>query len=620
LQIPKNIEIRNAVGKTVAFLSPQADGLKDVYADCRLNAESTLEFLLPANSPKLSEITPECQIWANNKVYNILKPDAIDVVRDENNKLWVKYMAVERWNELNTKYNEPYISNDPNIPVPANLAVIIVGGGSDLSGGLYQVGTAAHAMYAVLNGSGWSVGTVDVTGIHDLEAEKISRLELIKTIQEIWGGYIVWDSVNKTVSLRSNNTWQNYTGFQIKYKKNLKNITRTQSNRIITKLYPFGKDDLDIASVNGGVKYLVNNSYTANEYIGIYRNPDIENAQELKDIATVELALNCHPRYLYRVKIVDARVLPEYSHEYFAVGDLVDVIDPDVAPESPKPRIIRYKYNIFRPWECELELGDPEERFVESLKASFDTSSFVGSVFNSSGRMSGYNVQDATITNAKITNLEANKITTNEAKITTAQIESLIVGTNVIMGASATISWSQVTDQPTIPTLPSYIKSTYIDATTVMSPTIVGGTITGGSITSNSTITVETDAIVGNALRLYKSNLPYAIFKNDSTSSGEGILKIGQETTIGSGVTNLKYMHIYAGELYVYKDLLVQTSIKKAGYEVATENYVATALSNYYTKTEIGTILSNNYYTKAQTDEAIDSVMQDHLDQYHGGG
>jgi len=234
--------------------------------------------------------------------------------------------------------------------------------------------------------------------------------------------------------------------------------------------------------------------------------------------------------------------------------------------------------------------------------------------------MSGYNVQDATITNAKITNLEANKITTNIAKITTAQIESLIVGTNVIMGASATISWSQVTDQPTIPTLPSYIKSTYIDATTVMSPTIVGGTITGGSITSNSTITVETDAIVGNALRLYKSNLPYAIFKNDSTSSGEGILKIGQETTIGSGVTNLKYMHIYAGELYVYKDLLVQTSIKKAGYEVATENYVATALSNYYTKTEIGTILSNNYYTKAQTDVAIDSVMQDHLDQYHGGG
>ena len=30
--------------------------------------------------------------------------------------------------------------------------------------------------------------------------EKTSRLELIRAIQDIWGGYIVWDSINKTVS------------------------------------------------------------------------------------------------------------------------------------------------------------------------------------------------------------------------------------------------------------------------------------------------------------------------------------------------------------------------------------------------------------------------------------
>ena len=69
-----------------------------------------------------------------------------------------------------------------------------------------------------------------------------------------------------------------------------------------------------------------------------------------------------------------------------------------------------------------------------------------------------------------------------EAKIGTALIDELIVGTNVIMGANATISWSQVSSQPYIPTLPAYITSTKITSTTIESPNITGGTITGGTV------------------------------------------------------------------------------------------------------------------------------------------
>lgn len=172
------------------------------------------------------------------------------------------------------------------------------------------------------------MGTVDVPGIHDLETEKESILANIKKVQEIWSGYLVWDSVNKTVSLRDANTWQPYNGFQIRYAKNLKHITRTQSNRLVTKLYPFGHDDLDIASVNNGVKYITNFSYTTREYVGIYKNQDIYDPQELLEKAIAELELNCRPRYNYKVKIADLRTLPEYSHEDFSLGDMVDVIDP----------------------------------------------------------------------------------------------------------------------------------------------------------------------------------------------------------------------------------------------------------------------------------------------------
>lgn len=418
MQIPKYIEIKNANGQRVAFLSPKSDGLKECWTDARLNGESTLEFMLPANSEKIEELTPECQIWAGGRVYTLLQDEASDTIMEENGSLWTKFMAVERWAELDSQYIEPYLSNDPTIPVPADLAVIIVGGGTNLSGGIYPTGSAVHAMYAVLQGSGWSLGTVDVLGIHDLEMEKVSRLQLIKEIQKIWGGYLVWDSVNKIVHLRSGDFWQNYTGFQIRYAKNLKHITRTQSNRLVTKLYCFGYENLDIASVNNGNKFIVNTSYTTREYVGIYSNPDIKDAEELKEKGEAELDLMCRPRYNYQIKVVDLRTLPEYNHEDFSLGDMTDVINPRLKINE-NVRIIRHKYNLFQPWKSEMELGDPLERLVEQLKTSFNTAGFINNTFNSSGYMSGGKLVDLSITYKQL----------GMASVTTQAIAPLAVNT-----------------------------------------------------------------------------------------------------------------------------------------------------------------------------------------------
>ncbi len=418
MQIPKHIEVK-AAGKTVAFLSPTSDGLKDIFIDTRLNGESTLEFSLPSDNEKNNELTPECEIYAGGKVYNLLKEDCIDEVMDEGGKIVTKYMAVERFNELDNMYPEPYITNDPNIFSPADLSVIIVGGGSDLSNGQYLVGSAAHALHAVLKGTNWNIGVCDVTGIHDLEMEKVSVLQLIKQIQDTWGGFIVWDSLNKIVHLRDGNQWKNYTGFQVKYAKNLKHITRIQSNKLITKMYCFGKDNLDIANINNGIKYVTDFSYTNNIYTSIYSNPDIENAEELKQKGIAELQLNSKPKYNYQVKMVDLRTLPEYSHEEFTLGDMVDVINHKMNIEA-NVRVLRHKYNVFEPWKCELELGDPVERLVEKLKASFNTTGFIDNTFNSFGEMSGKKLVDGTVIGNAIADaaLEASKFNIKQLILT----------------------------------------------------------------------------------------------------------------------------------------------------------------------------------------------------------
>ena len=120
-----------------------------------------------------------------------------------------------------------------------------------------------------------------------------------------------------------------------------------------------------------------------------------------------------------------------------------------------------------------------------------------------------------------------NQLVAGTAKITTGMIENLVVGSNVSMGSNASISWSNVSGRPTIPTtagevgaLPStYINSegvwtgkvnaNSITAGTMSGDKINGGTITGvtisgttinGATINGGSINVDTNAFVGDRL------------------------------------------------------------------------------------------------------------------------
>ena len=73
------------------------------------------------------------------------------------------------------------------------------------------------------------------------------------------------------------------------------------------------------------------------------------------------------------------------------------------------------------------------------------------------------------------------------ARISTALIESLEVGRNVIMGPNATISWNNITGVPGNIINPPYIQQTFIDATNIFSPNITGGVLTGSLIQTATT-------------------------------------------------------------------------------------------------------------------------------------
>lgn len=374
------IIVRDAAGNLAAFLSPETDKIKDCFISKRLNEEHTLEFMLPMTSSKWPELDAECRIIADNYEFVILRPDAIDVQRDETGRVWGKVIAAGSWILMDKSFVT--VSNDPALPVPPDLSVTLISGGPSKGG--FPQGSAGSALSYLLEGSDWEVGTVDVTGVRDLETEKLSLLKNIQEVQKIWGGYLVWEYVfdsegnvtNRKVHLRDESLWQDYNGFQVRYAKNLKNITKTANYDIVSKLYPFGENDLDIASVNDGVKYIENHEYTDRAYTGVYQNQGIYDPQVLKDEATKALAKICKPRFTYRLKVVDIRSLPEYKHEDYKLGDLVDVIDYELGI-NVQARIVRHRYNVFVPWQCELDIGEPEDRLAARLSNMEDVERFV---------------------------------------------------------------------------------------------------------------------------------------------------------------------------------------------------------------------------------------------------
>ncbi|NTW90558.1 MAG: tail fiber domain-containing protein [Erysipelotrichaceae bacterium] len=112
-------------------------------------------------------------------------------------------------------------------------------------------------------------------------------------------------------------------------------------------------------------------------------------------------------------------------------------------------------------------------------------------------------------------------------------VSNLVVGDNVTMGANATISWDQVTDQPSIPVLPSYITSTKITSTTIESPSISGGTITGADIYVKDTLYMN-DAITDNDLVAITVNQGIITMPDDSRITEIYVGGGGCDTYIGS--------------------------------------------------------------------------------------
>lgn len=365
-----SIEVMNKFGETLAVFTNKDEDVDGNSYDKIINPTITLNqnsdnifsFSISEKSKKWEQIKNIENLYkVDGRIYSPMFEDSYTHVITEDNQNLIQVKAYERQKLLSKKYPTVWnsvtgfenidnfmvvILSKGNLPLKNNDQLVDTGG--------YNVGSAGYIMKGLLHGTGWSVGIVDVDGTYDFETEQVSIYDNLLKVQELYGGILIFDSNNKIVSLRDETKYISYKGYEIRKKKNLTNLNLTIDNTIITKLYVFGENNLNIGAVNDKKIYLENYTYSNEVYEGILTNTDIFEADQLLAWGKRNLLSLCCPRKTLTANITYLSQNKDFKNEELKLNDSVKVYMENEEPEML--RVTGVEYSVFSPSSATITL------------------------------------------------------------------------------------------------------------------------------------------------------------------------------------------------------------------------------------------------------------------------
>lgn len=369
-------------GILAVFDKEDEDTLIDPRIEEVQNAEAKLIFQVPATSEKWkSTYNPENLYLVNDKVFSANFTDSIERERTDENEDLITVVAYERQMLLQREYVRAWNSETGFDNIDDFMVVILSGGDLPLKNNgttvttTYSKGTSGYVLQGLLYGTGWSVGTCDVTGTFDLETDQETIYDNILKVQEIWGGILVFDSLNKVVHHRDETIYLPYSGYEVRYQKNLQSSKYIGDNKIITELCPLGEGGLNIKLINDGSLWLTNYSYTNSSLKAIENNDDIYEQEQLKRWGERKLQELCKPRRELTMTTALLKNVEGYENEEVHLNDIVDVIDFEfVEDRVTQLRVIEHKYYLWSGADADLVIGDitleSTDIFKKTIKAT----------------------------------------------------------------------------------------------------------------------------------------------------------------------------------------------------------------------------------------------------------
>lgn len=176
---------------------------------------------------------------------------------------------------------------------------------------------------------GWRL--IDNTGLsirRTIEGD-FTPLEIVDECRDTYGVYFRFDNMAQTITVIIPDDAEPLGAFATR-DLNLKEINyKGKSNSFVTRLYAYGKDGMSFASINGGMPYVDNNTYSDKIICAVWRDERYTIAENLLADAKKNLAAMAVPSRSYDCDVVDlAATNPEmYRIQDFSIFRVATLID-----------------------------------------------------------------------------------------------------------------------------------------------------------------------------------------------------------------------------------------------------------------------------------------------------
>lgn len=221
--------------------------------------------------------------------------------------------------------------------------------------------TAAQALTQALQGTPFTVGTVNVTGLKDIDISERSALKAVQEIRELWDCDLWFESRIVHLGTKGQNKGQ-----EIRYGSNLKALRKpATTTNVITRLYVYGRDGLTIEAVNAGKKYLDSPNF------GLYRRPKCADVR-FNDITDPAELMAEGMRYLLARDKINVSYSVDYADlgdEAIELGDTVTITHMPFELQTMGTRVVERSYDPLQQRIRSIVLSSYLETSVDDMVA-----------------------------------------------------------------------------------------------------------------------------------------------------------------------------------------------------------------------------------------------------------
>lgn len=225
-----------------------------------------------------------------------------------------------------------------------------------------------------------TVGTIDPTVSRSISVEGDTILKALYRLRDTVGGHIYVDN-NRALQWKT--TIGEDKGQQIRYRKNLKGITREiDYTTLANRLYAYGAGEGDarikLSDAEGQTEDYVEDEGSQTEWKGIYIRVIVDKSITHPDtlLAWANLRLDDlkNPRITYQVDTVDLSesIEVDFSFEALQIGSIIKVIDEDLGIDVSAQVVKITHPDLLHPELMEIEVANRIKDISDSLAEVYD--------------------------------------------------------------------------------------------------------------------------------------------------------------------------------------------------------------------------------------------------------